>query len=284
MKKIILTLAFLTCIASFSHAQDKVKLLKLKGIQGDMGVSWDKYQDMSLDWMKARTSQNGAFTDDLSEMEEGRVFYSSLGGNIGTQLLFTAPSLGTDVLVPEVRFGVSMTLGKEAVVDYSNSKNNYDPYSTSSTDYNSLMYCFVENETKLNAEIVWRVGDQKKVTFYGGIGTNLSASFDNDLFVFDNYFNNRTPVSNSFEAQNGFNSTENVFKGKSVFYQRLYIPIGVDLKMFKHLQGTIEYKLGGGLEEVMGGSVSTFRTGEFNFGMRFNIEKNNTPSILDYLN
>ena len=77
------------------------------------------------------------------------------------------------------------------------------------------------------------------------------------------------------------NSVDNVYKGKSVFYQRLYIPIGVDLKIFRHLQGTIEYKIGGGVEEVVGGSVSTFRTGEFNFGMRFNIAKNNVPSTLD---
>ncbi|PCJ67412.1 MAG: hypothetical protein COA58_03575 [Bacteroidetes bacterium] len=283
MKKVILTLAILAFLSGFSFAQEQTSFLKLKGIKGDLGLSWDRYQNMSLDWMKARTAQDGAFTDDLRNMEESEIFYSSLGGNIGTQLLFTAPSLGNEKFIPEVRLGLSMTLGKEAIVDYTNSSFNFDPYSTSSTDYNSLMYCFVENETRVNAEVVWRVGDQKKVTFYGGLGTNISASFDNDLFVFDDYYNNRTFAGNNFEAGNGFNSTESVFKGKSVFYQRLYIPIGLDLKMFKHLQGTIEYKLGGGLEEVVGGAVSTFRTGEFNFGMRLNIAQNNTTSILDYL-
>ena len=109
-----------------------------------------------------------------------------------------------------------------------------------------------------------------------------SGSFDNDLFVFENFYNSRNITgSNNFESLNTANSVDNVYKGKSVFYQRLYIPIGVDLKIFRHLQGTIEYKIGGGLEEVVGGSVSTFRTGEFNFGMRFNIAKNNVPSILD---
>ena len=284
MKKTIITLSLILGFVTFSSAQEPAKLLLFKGIKGDMGVSWDRYQNMSLDWMKARTAQNVAFNDDLSEMEEGSIYYSSLGGNIGTQVLFNAPTLGTDLLIPEVRFGVSMTMGKEAIVDYSSAQYNWDPYSVNSTDYNTLMYCFVENETKLNAEVVWRLGDQKKVTFYGGIGANLSASFNNDLFVFDNYFNSRTAVSNNFEPRSGFNSNENVFDGKSVFYQRMYVPIGLDLKMFRHLQGTIEYKIGGGMEQVVGGSVNTFRTGEFNFGMRFNLEKNNTPSILDYLN
>jgi hypothetical protein len=142
------------------------------------------------------------------------------------------------------------------------------------------MYCFVENETRLNTEIVWRVGDQSKVTFYGGLGTNLSGSFSNELYVFDNYYNNRTVTGNNFEAASA-NSVDQTYEGKSVYYQRLYVPIGVDLKMFGHLQGTIEYKMGGGMEQVIGGKVNTFRTGEFNFGMRFNLEKNNTPNILD---
>jgi hypothetical protein len=100
--------------------------------------------------------------------------------------------------------------------------------------------------------------------------------------VFKDYLNSRNFSGNNFEAASD-NSIENTFSGKSVMYQRLYVPIGIDLKMFRHLQGTIEYKIGGGLEEVIGGSVSTFRTGEFSFGLRLNIAENNTPSILDYL-
>ncbi|MGB0850918.1 MAG: hypothetical protein ACPGTP_06710, partial [Bacteroidia bacterium] len=225
----------------------------------------------------AMTAQDGAFTEDLSSMNEGSVYYSSLGGNLGAQVLFTAPKLGNENLVPEVRFGMSMVLGKEAVVEFDDGLNSHTFFSN-----NSLMYCFVENETKFNAEIVWRVNDTKKVTFYSGLGANVSGSFANELYVFRDYLNNRTISGNNFEAASD-NSIENTFSGKSVMYQRLYIPIGVDLKMFRHLQGTIEYKIGGGVEEVIGGSASTFRTGEFNFGMRLNIAKNNTPSILDYL-
>lgn len=275
MKQIILSLATILCFSTFSMAQSAEKLLKFKGVKADLGVSWDRYKDMSLDWMKARTLRDGAFTDDLSAMDESSVFYSSIGGNIGGQLLFTAPSLGNETFIPEVRIGMFMTLGKEAVVEYWGSQSP-------TSSLNSLMYCFVENEAKFNGEIVWRVGDTKKVTFYGGLGANVSGSFGNELFVFDDYLNNRTLTGNNFEQAN-FNSVQNSYEGKSVFYQRLYIPIGVDLKMFRHLQGTIEYKVGGGLEEVAGGSVSTFRTGEFNFGMRYNIAKNNTPSIIDVL-
>ena len=276
MKKAILTTLSLLLIASLSAQNPaQTKLLKFKGLKGDLGVSWDKYSDMSLDWMKLRTSQDGAFSADLSNMSESSVFYSSIGGNIGGQLLFTAPRLGSTLLVPEVRIGASMTMGKEAIVDFSN--NNIP-----NNEISSLMYCFVENELKLNTEVVWRYKDQSKITFYGGFGVNASGSFDNDLFVFENFYNSRNITgSNNFESLNTANSVDNVYKGKSVFYQRLYIPIGVDLKIFRHLQGTIEYKIGGGLEEVVGGSVSTFRTGEFNFGMRFNIAKNNVPSILD---
>jgi hypothetical protein len=103
MKKLQITLALIFAFSLASFAQEQVKLFKFKGIKGDMGYTWDKYKNMNLDWMKSRTSQDGAFSHDLSQMKEGSIFYSSLGGSLGGQLLFTAPSLGTDLLVPEVR-------------------------------------------------------------------------------------------------------------------------------------------------------------------------------------
>lgn len=272
MNKILFTLTALVVLFSSSSAQEQAALLKIKGVKGDMGFAWDKYSEMDMDWMKQRTSQEAAFSADLSGMQEGHVFYSSIGANMGGQVLFTAPKLGNELLIPEVRFGVSMLMGKEAIVDF---------YNNSSADVNSLMYCFVENETRFSGEIVWRVYDQSRVTFYGGVGTNLSASFGNELYVFSNYINDRSTTSNNFQPIPDLNTAENTFDGKSVVYQRLYIPLGLDFKMLRHLQGTVEYKVGAGVEQVVGGDVSTFRTGEFNFGMRFNIERNNTPSILD---
>ena len=245
--------------------------MKFKGVKADVGFAWDRYSDMSLDWMQQRTAQEGAFMGDLSGMEEGSIFYSSVGSNLGGQILFTAPSLGNETFIPEVRIGASMLLGKEAIVDYFDNNNSAT---------NSLMYCFVENETRFSGEVVWRMLDQSRVTLYGGVGANLSASFGNELFVFENYFNNRAVASNDFQPVD-FNSVQNTFDGKSVFYQRLYFPFGLDFKMLRHLQGTVEYKFGGGLEQVVGGEVSSFRTGEIQFGMRFNLARNNTPSILD---
>lgn len=122
--------------------------------------------------------------------------------------------------------------------------------------------------------------DESKVTFYAGLGANLSASLANELYVFSDFMNNRSVTGNNFQPMD-FNSVQDTYDGKSVFYQRLYVPVGIDIKMFRHLQGTVEYKIGGGMEKVIGGQTNTFRTGEFNFGLRVNIERNNTPSILD---
>lgn len=276
MRNKILSFIFMLAIAVPSQAQTPDKLLTIKGGKFDLGFAWDKYQDMDMEWMKQRTDQSGAFNEDLSGMEGGQVIYSSFGANVGGQVLFTAPRLGNDLLISEVRFGVAMILGKEAIVDF------YDNNPTTQTnrDYNSLMYCFVENETRLSSEIVWRVLDESKITFYAGLGANLSASLANELYVFSDFMNNRSVTGNNFQPMD-FNSVQDTYDGKSVFYQRLYVPVGIDIKMFRHLQGTVEYKIGGGMEKVIGGQTNTFRTGEFNFGLRVNIEMNNTPSILD---
>ncbi len=191
-------------------------------------------------------------------------------------MLFIAPTLGNESLIPEVRLGGSVTMGKEAIVEYSNLAQD--------NSYTSRMYCFVENETKLNAEIVWRDFDQQKITVYGGFGANLSASFNNDLYVFDNFTNSRTFTGNNFETMDMWNSQDNVFEGNAVFYQRIYFPIGIDIKILRHLQATAEYKFGRGMEQVIGGNLNTFTSGEFNFGLRYNIANNNTPSISHLFN
>ncbi|MDB9882230.1 hypothetical protein OAD66_03755 [Bacteroidia bacterium] len=143
----------------------------------------------------------------------------------------------------------------------------------------SIMYCFVENDLKVGSDILFRIGDESRFTFYTGAGINASTSFDNSLLVFDNY-NVETGVINDF-SEAGPNTAQNTYKGKSVVYTRAYIPFGVSLKWFRHLETNMELKAGGGFEQVLGGSASGFKAGEFTVGLRYNIQKHKTPSIFD---
>ena len=143
------------------------------------------------------------------------------------------------------------------------------------------MFCFVENDVKLSAGLIFRVGEDTKFSMYSGLGANISSSFGNELLVFENH-TVETGVVNDFTSIDNIGS-QNSYTGKSIAYGRLYLPIGVSVKLLRHLEANAELKVGQGVEQVIGGSANTFRTGEFSFGVRYNFKKNKAKSILDFI-
>lgn len=276
-KKTLLTLSILLSFAlanaqKISVVTPKAKQpIKLKAIQFTTGASWDKYSNMSMDMIVNKTKNMPEYEDEIKGMKEN-LMYSSGGLHSGVNLSLRSPILNNEVLATEWRVGASVTLLKESLVEYSSTRRNTKKNS-------SMMYCFVENDVKLSSDILFRFGDESLLTFYTGGGVNVSSSFNNNLQVFQDY-SVETGVINDF-SEAGANNSQQTYDGKSIAYARAYIPIGLSLKWFRHLESNMEYKFGGGFEQVIGGNATGFKTGEFTIGLRYNIQKNSTPNIFD---
>ena len=140
---------------------------------------------------------------------------------------------------------------------------------TMHTEPNSMMYCFIENEAKLSSDLLFELKTSRTISIYSGVGINTSASFNNKLLIMEDYDVN-LGVVNEFTPNGGVNENKLTLAGKDVIYTRAYLPMGVNLKLYKNLASTFEVKLGYGLEKVVGGNLSGFRTREVSFGLKYN--------------
>ena len=283
MKKVKLTLTTAAMVfTAMAYAQSNVKITQLatettsaktslKSIQFTTGAAWDKYKNLNMDMLADKTVNMPEYQSKTSSMEKSFQM-QAIGLNTGVNLIWAKPQLSNDMLAAELRTGAAINLMKESLIEYHNRESG---------TRESLMYCFVENDIKFNTDLLFRIGDQSKFSLYSGIGVNASGSFGNELLVFSNYFVNQG-VMNEFTPQSS-SGEQNTFTGKNVIYARAYIPIGFSMKLFRHFETSAELKLGRGMEQVVGGSASTFKTGDFSFGLRYNIQRNTAPSIFSLL-
>ena len=211
------------------------------------------------------------YKNDVAGMKES-ITIQSIGLNMGANLIWSRPAHKNEFITTEFRTGMAVNFMKESLIEY---------YDQSSNSTQSVMYCFVENDIKLNSDLLFRLGGDSKFSMYSGIGANVSSSFNNQLIVFENYGVN-PGVMNEYTPSN-MQGDRTMYTGKNVVYGRLYIPIGVTMQVLRHLEVSTELKVGRGIEQVVGGNANTFRTGEFSFGLRYNIQKNKAPSILDFI-
>lgn len=276
-KKTLITLLILGCgsmtnAQTISVVQDVVKpLVGLKSIQVYTGIAWDKYQNMNMEMIADRTQNMPNYTDATKDMKQN-ITYSSLGLGTGVNLSYYLPSLTNSTVSAEYRVGASVNLLKESLVDFTSTEND---------TRETLMYCFVENDVRINSDLLFTLGDHKKFSIYSGVGINASNSFDNELLIFENY-DVETGAMNEF-IPTTFNSKMQTLEGKSVVYARAYIPMGVKMKVFRHLESSFEVKIGKGFEQVIGGNATSFKTREVSFGLKYNFARNKALSIFDLL-
>ena len=281
MNKVTSTLTICAiCFGTTLMAQNPVKITQvvekvspLKSIELTTGASWDSYKNLNMNMLADRTVNMPDYKSKTQGMEEN-AYMTSIGLTAGANLIWAKPQLSNSLVDVELRTGASINLMKEGLIEYNDRQSN-------TTE--SLMYCFVENDIKVGSDMLVRFGDKSKFSFYTGLGVNASGSFNNKLLEFSNYYVN-TGVMNEFNP-NVMNTPtdQNTYEGKNVLYARAYIPIGVSVKLLRHLEGTMELKLGKGMEQVVGGNATSFNTGEFGFGLRYNIQKNKAWSIFDFI-
>lgn len=262
MKKLALVVLVLFLFAGNSQAQ-KFNNYKLSAVHFAHGLNIDSYgKQMSMDWIKARSKSEEPFQYDLSGLREDP-WSATAGYNLNAQFILSNPE---NSRLPELRLGAGATVWKEAVVDYSSGSNNR----LSSSE---VMYCFVENELNVSAELIWRTSGNR-FTAYGGLGSNMSASISNTLFLFEYYQYSGMPGNSTFtpfDEESGMKE----WKGKNVMYARAYVPLGASIKLFSHAELTVEQRLGFGAAGVLDGSqANVLFNASTNFGIRYNFAGN----------
>lgn len=250
MKKVVLLLV-LAAISTIGFAQVDIGY-RPYAIHGSHGVSFDTYgRQMSLDWMKSRTSYVQPFRKNLESYQEDIITITP-GYNMSLQLILVDPESKAK---PEIRIGASTTIAKEALIDYT-------------TEDRSYMYCFLENELGVSGEALWKASAYR-FSLYAGVGFNAAASINNSLVIFDSYFYNGRPRGSRMEATPSSNIEE--WAGKNVFYTRVYTPLGLSVKIGDRWELTGEQRLGVGAASVGDGSQTNLLFhGQTNFGVRFN--------------
>jgi|GEM_PF-6063044 len=247
------------------QAQTETSRMQLKAVQFAHGFSLDAYgNQMSMDWMKARTGSEDAFVLDLSQFSAD-VWTATAGCNLNGQLAFHTELKGS----PELRLGLGAVLQREAVIDFQDKSNGLAE---------SYMYCFVENELTSNAELIWRK-QMGRFAVYGGVGANAAGSFNNTLYRFQNYMFSGRPGNSTFSPTEEGITDE--WSGKDVLYLRAYLPLGFSFQLMDHLELTYEQRFGFGVEALIGAQESNHMlVSATNFGIRYNFQEHATESLI----
>jgi hypothetical protein len=266
MKKIIL-FGLLSLGFIGSSVAQSFKNYKPSAMHFAHGFNVDAYGgQMSMDWMKARTTSEQPFKEDLSSLTED-AWSATAGYNLLAQLVMSDPDNSTR---PELRLGVGATIWKEAVVDFQD-EDNYASVS-------DLMYCFVENEVNVSAELLWRKSAYR-FSAYAGVGANAAASLSNTLYLFRYVEYSGRPGNSTFTETTSDGIEE--WRGKNVVYARAYAPLGLSIKLFKHMELTFEQRLGIGAASVTDGSQANILfNATTNFGLRYNFAVDQSPRFL----
>jgi len=233
----------------------------LKNVQFHFGTAWDQYGKMDMSAIEDRTQNSFEHKNKTQGMTQN-VSYSSGGLSAGLNLGFHAPKLSNEFISSSLRFGGSVNLFKESLIDFHN-------HQAPKNETSSMMYCFIENEAKLSSDLLFEIKANRILSLYSGFGLNASGSFGNQLLIFEDH-NVNPGVVNEFTPNGGVNENKQTISGKNVIYTRAYIPMGFNLKLYKNLESTFEVKLGRGIEKVIDGKLSGFKTREVSLGLKYN--------------
>lgn len=244
MKPIVLFV--LIAISGTSFAQksttDKVKKLKLNSIGVDFGVTADRFSKMNLESMYDLT-KNPALLDRDLEGYSSSLYRSASGGRFGINASFTPFSAVNDSYNTnhEIRFGAYFS-SREPLISY----NKTDANGTT----NSIIYCNMVREVSLTGAYLLRASPANAKWFgvYAGLGMSLGSSFNDKMVVMQSSFNSE---------QMSYESLGNeTYEGKSSFFTRVYVPLGLDITIARRIRLGLEGQVGIGMQNVYNGRTN----------------------------
>ena len=198
-----------------------------------LGLNSDRYAAMSMDYMRAYAKQTSLIDLELGAMQQeviSRVEGGMMVLSVGLHPL--SQDGNTYNLNHELRFALELHAGRESMILWNEAGSS-----------NSLIYCVIQNEAALNAAYLFRHSRFGIIEFYGGLGAGLGKTFGNE-FIFIN------DTDRSFAGEQNTVYNESVFRAVGSSFYRVYVPAGMDLRVFGKLKVNVEARYGVGAEKV----------------------------------
>ena len=236
----------------------------ISSIGHQKGILLDRYNTMSIDWMRAHTRNEDvvAVEDDVDY--EVMNMASVTGQQMGINLGLTAPAarLGKWGLLREIRIAATVVTGREAMVQYSNTENPYiDPIEK------SLIFCLIDNEINLAAAYLLKKR-MWKIDLGLGLGGLIGTNFNPEMLIIRNSY---TP--SGVETQNPvYTSTTDYYRAYHSIFGRAFIPVTMGMWLGKKVELLAEGRVGTGSEWVHKNVHSIGTTWSGTVGVRWHFD------------
>jgi hypothetical protein len=245
MKHLLSILAMsVFCFALTAQNATPIKKWKIDGIGHQKGIVNDRYNNMSIDWMRDHT------VDPENISMEGEQY-----NDVDNVTTVTGMSYGLNLsLVPynfrneeyssnqEIRITANAVLDREAMVSYN---ENYNENMSRST-----VFCLVDNEFNVSADYLYKVR-LWRLEFGTGIGATVGSTINSKMLKIRT---NAVPAGQEIDPA-AARSTE-TYAAKNSFYGRIYVPLSIGMWVCNKMELFAEHRLGTGVEKVRQGDTN----------------------------
>lgn len=238
-------------IPDLNSSTPKIKKWKIANIGVFTGSYIDNYSNVTQQGLESMIRGGAVPSIGIENLSENTDYYAAMeGGRLGVYFSlnpFSYEQQGRN-FNQELRLGVSLTTGRELMLDYYGFDEN--------RKRRSLTYCLVENEFVVSASYRFKKHIGRSIEIYAGPGANIGTTFDNEMLAWGDevdFFTSRASAST---------------------YTRLYGEAGLALRVFKGITFTAETQLGVGMQIVHGGKNNfVSNTNAFSLGLQYQFGK-----------
>ncbi len=231
-----------------------LKKMKLTGISGSAGITFDKYNTMSLDQLTQIARQPELMRRDLDGLTE-EASTQTAGASLFVNMTFSPhqKSKGTYLDNLEFRLGVGLNSAKESMVSYKNADMD-----------TSLVFCNVNSELILETSYIFKHSFGKRMFLYFGVGANSSFSVNNEMMIISGKYFSEGEHPSAQEQAGAI-----TFEAKPILYSRVFVPWGIHMQASDRVSFGLDFRKGRGLQYTVGEKVNKIaNTGAVMIGTR----------------
>lgn len=279
MKKLILNLACLLTVSSFAQVQIKEVYLQSGAFFGQSNGTLSDFQTLA--------PQSSILQQDLSAYQAyPQMVFNMPGQSQSLSLGLSLPKmpkatlrLGIMHLSQNNALSIGGSYTETFTIDTLTSSQTGEQFLVDSMSTHSYNANYSQEQLRLDAALLFRFNEQKRWSFYGGIGANFGLSYNTNTTVHQR----TSPYGNDygfgllndiFLGDAGTHVTER-FENKGGFGMSIYAPLGIDFQVgkkrdfWKPIHLYAELRPGVNINQIAGLGTS-FSAGNFsNLGLRF---------------
>lgn len=228
-------------IAQTSSTLPVKKKWQRSEINFGIGVNWNSFESMSLDELLIFAKDPSQLKRDLQGLEE-EATPSTAGADLRVSWNFSPINYtdGTYKTNQALQIGLVLNTPKEAMVSYKSKDLD-----------TSIVYCNIHWELGLNAAYLFKGtwGKSDRWHWYIGAGANAGFTFGNNMMLVNGkYF--EPGEHPSTQPIDDVSPEPEMYKAKSVYYTRAFIPYGIHYQVGKKILLGLDMSKGIGWQRV----------------------------------